>query len=296
MRVDRLIGIIAVLRRQGKATMPELAERFEVSRRTISRDIDAICRAGIPVVTRQGEGGGVSLMEGCAVDATVFTRDELAAILTGIRGLQSVAAAPDAAGIAGKLGGERAEDGIEIDLASFYKDDLADKIRRIRQAIREGRQVKFRYYSKKGEEDRRVEPHSVVYQWADWYVFGFCAARQDFRLFKLRRLWELEVLEERFEKRAAPEEKKRFGSNMTDDYMIEAIYEPSVKYRLIEEYGPDSFRATEDGRLYARWGFSSAEQAVEWFLSFSDRVRVIGPEEMVERMRRETARIAKLYE
>ena len=296
MRVDRLMGIIAVLRRQGKVTMPYLAERFEVSRRTISRDIDAICRAGIPIVTRQGEGGGVSLMEGCAVDATVFTREELAAILTGLGSLQSVAAAPDAAGIAGKLGGESGENGIEIDLASFYKDDLADKIRRIRQAIGEGRRVKFRYYSKKGEADRRVEPYRVVYQWSDWYVFGFCAERQDFRLFKLRRLWELEILEERFERRAVPEEKRRLGSNMTDDYMVEAIYEPSAKYRLVEEYGPDSFRVMEDGRLYTKWGFSSAEQAEEWLLSFGDQVKVVAPAEMRARMRRKLMNMLELYE
>lgn len=293
MKIDRLIGILAVLQRQGQTTMPYLAEKFEVSRRTIARDIDALSRAGLPVLTRPGEGGGVSLMEGHAVNSALLTREELTAILTGLKSLQSVSAAPETAGLSIKLGEE--ESCIEIDLASFYKEDLADKIRTIREAVGARRRIRFTYYSQKGESQREIEPMQVIYKWSDWYVFGYCIGRQDFRLFKLRRLWNLELSPEDFEPRPAPEEKRTLGSHMTDDYMIEAVYEPSAKYRLVEEYGPGSFRVMEDGRLYTRWGFSGAGQAEEWLLSFGDQVRVTGPEEMVERMRKKTEQIAALY-
>ncbi len=296
MKIDRLIGILAVLQRQGQATMPYLARKFEVSRRTISRDIDALTRAGLPIVTRQGEGGGVSLMEGHAIDTTVFTREELTALLAGIGSLGSVLAAPDPAAIAGKLGGGQADDSIEIDLSSFYRDDLAMKIRLLRTAIRERRRVSFCYCSAQGEGMRRIEPQRIVYKWSDWYVFGFCMDRQDFRLFKLRRLWELSLLNEEFSPRAVPEEKKQLGSHMTDDWMTAAVYEPSARFRLIEEYGPSSFTVQEDGRLYAEWGFSSPEKAAEWFISFGDQVRVLAPDELVDRMRKTAARMMKLYE
>lgn len=83
MKVDRLIGIITVLQRKGKATIPYLAEKFEVSRRTVSRDIEDLCRAGIPIVTMQGS-GGVEIMKGFCFDTTVFTREELQSMLAGI--------------------------------------------------------------------------------------------------------------------------------------------------------------------------------------------------------------------
>ena len=90
MKIYRLIGIITILQQQKTVTAPYLAEKFEVSRRTISRDIEDICRAGIPLVTTQGAGGGISIMEGFRLDTTVFTKQELAAILTGLKSLDSV--------------------------------------------------------------------------------------------------------------------------------------------------------------------------------------------------------------
>jgi len=299
MKIERLIGIITILQQNKKVTAPFLAEKFEVSRRTINRDIEDICRAGIPIATTQGSGGGISLMEGFSLDTTVFTRQELAAVLTGLKALDSVS---------GGIGGERIaekfcsatagapEDGMFIDLASFYKEDLADKIGRIRAAVRERRCISFCYYYRKGEAHKFIEPYLVVFKWSDWYVYGYCRERQDFRMYKLRRLWELAVTEERYEARELPEEGVRYGSHMTDDYMITAVYDASVKYRLVEEYGPLSFSVREDGKLYARWGFTDPEEAVSWFLSFGDKVQVTDPPEMVERMRGVLGRMAGLYD
>lgn len=104
MKIDRLIGIIAILQQNKKVTAPYLAEKFEVSRRTINRDIEDICRAGIPIVTTQGSNGGISLMEGFSLDTTVFTQQELAAILTGLKTLDSVSQMPKLELLAGKLG------------------------------------------------------------------------------------------------------------------------------------------------------------------------------------------------
>lgn len=90
MKMERLIGILSILLRREKVTAPELAEQFEVSRRTIQRDIESLCRAGIPISTTQGAGGGISIMENYRVDRTVLTEPEMKAILTGLQSLDSV--------------------------------------------------------------------------------------------------------------------------------------------------------------------------------------------------------------
>lgn len=299
MKIDRLIGIITTLQQRKFVTAPYLAEKFEVSRRTINRDIEDICKAGIPIVTTQGANGGISIMEGFALDTTVFTEQELSAIFAGLKSLDSVSNSASAEKLAQKIGGNKSipvADHMVIDLASFYKDDLAAKIDTIKLAIKQAKCITFHYCYNKGEADKTIEPYLIVFKWSDWYVFGFCKVRQDFRMYKLRRLWNLQMTEENFLVREVPEEKKQFGVNMTDDYVITAVYDASVKYRLVEEYGPTSFTEQENGSLYTEWGFTRPENAVEWFLSFGDKVKVLGPPEMVERMKTALERIRKLYE
>lgn len=299
MKIDRLIGIITTLQQKKIVTAPYLAEKFEVSRRTINRDIEDICKAGIPIVTVRGANGGISIMEGFSLDTTVFTEQELTAVFSGLKALDSISNSAAAEKLAQKIGGEsviRLADHMVIDLSSFYKDDLASKIEQTKLAITESRCIAFHYCYNKGEADKLVEPYLIVFKWSDWYIFGFCRERQDFRLYKLRRLWNLTVTDETFTPREVPEEKKRFGSHMTDDYVITAVYDASAKYRLVEDRGHDSFTEQEDGKLYTEWGFTEQEGAAEWFLSFGDKVKVLDPPEMVELMKSALDSVKNLYE
>ena len=298
MKLDRLIGIITTLQQKKQVTAPYLAEKFEVSRRTILRDIDDICKAGIPIVTTQGMGGGISIMDGFSLDTTVFTRDELAAIFAGLKTLDTLLPASQAGRLASKLGGDSAvalSDYMMIDLSSFYRDSLAEKMEQIKQAIETRRCITFHYYYSKGEADKRIEPYMILFKWPNWYVFGYCKERQDFRMYKLRQLWELKVTDEVYSLREIPEERKQFGYFMTDDYLITAIYAPSVKYRLVEEYGPNCFTVMEDGRLYTKWGFTDPNRAISWFLGFGDKVVVTDPPEFVEIFRNQLQKMNALY-
>lgn len=298
MKIDRLIGIIATLQQHRKVTAPFLAEKFEVSRRTINRDIEDICRAGIPIVTTQGSNGGISIMDGFALDTTVFTEQELSAVFTGLKTLDSVSLNQNADRLARKIGASSAitlSENMMIDLSSFYKNDLSSKIELMKTAIKKRLCIAFHYYYNKGEADKYIEPYQIIFKWSDWYVFGYCRERNDFRLYKLRRLWNLALTEETYNLREVPDEKMNFGAHMTDDYMITAIYDSSVKYKLVEEYGPDSFTVMDDGQLYAEWGFNSPEDALPWFLSLGDKVKVIDPPEMVEKMKTTLSSIAKKY-
>lgn len=238
-------------------------------------------------------------MEGFSLDTTVFTEQELTAIFTGLKSLDSVSHSASAEKLAQKIGGSDAiklADHMVIDLSSFYKDDLATKIEQIKLAIKDSRCISFHYCYNKGEADKLIEPYLIVFKWSDWYVFGFCRDRQDFRMYKLRRLWDLQITGELYAIRDVPEEKKQFGSHMTDDYIIPAVYDPSVKYRLVEEYGHTCFTEQEDGNLYTEWGFTTQKDAVEWFLSFGNKVKVLGPPEMVEQMKSTLDSIKKIYE
>ncbi len=300
MKIDRLIGILTILLQNEKTTAPELAERFEVSRRTINRDIEDICKAGIPIVATQGYGGGLSIADGYKFDKTFFTKDELQAVFAGLRGIDSVSERSALAGLLDKLSekGQRiwAEESILIDLASHDPTSLTPKIERIKAAIREKRIVSFRYYYAKGEAQRRIEPYRLVFRWSSWYVFGFCLYRQAYRLFKLNRLWELQIEEQVFAEREIPLEELSFGAYLKEGGIrLKAIFEESEKYRLIEEYGTESFSVREDKKLAFERDFASYENMREWVFGFGDKVFVLEPAELREDRRRQAEHILNMH-
>ncbi len=293
MKTERMIGILAILQTQGRVTCPFLAEKFEVSIRTIRRDIEEISKAGIPLVTTQGNGGGVALMEGYALDTTIFTQSELAAMLAGVKALDSVSPGAKLGGILAKVGGDAilplAED-VEIELSSFYKADLTEKIETIRRAIQEKRMIAFDYCYPKGESKKHLEPMKVVFRWSDWYVYGYSPQREDYRLYKLRRLWNLTITEEMFSPRSLPEP-IQYGSHMTDHILVTARCSPSVKYRFVEEFGHGSV----EGNI-ARCFFSSFPDAIRWFLSMGEDVTILDPPELVAEMEQTLEKMKRNYQ
>ena len=287
MKLDRLLGILAALLRREKVTAPFLAEKFEVSRRTISRDIEALCMAGIPIVTEQGRNGGISIAPGYTLDRQLFTETELQSILSGLQGVGSVSPASPMAMLQEKLPFPEHSSSFSIDLASHYKGSLTEKISLLRKAIGEHLLVTFRYYSPKGESLRQVEPYVVTFQWNDWYLLAWCTEREDFRMFKLSRLWELTALDEPFSPREIPEEKLDPQYVWQENYRLEAVFDPKVKYRLVEEYGPDCFTEQEDGTLRFSCRFTFYDNMRSWVLSFGDAVTVLSPQELRDDLHRQ---------
>lgn len=300
MKIDRLIGIITILLQNDKTTAPELAERFEVSRRTINRDIEDICKAGIPVVTTQGYGGGLSIAEGYKFDKTLFTKDELQAIFAGLRGMDSVSKVSALANLLDKLSDKdqhmTVEDNIIIDLASHYQTSLTQKIETIKNAISTKHILSFQYYYEKGEMKRRIEPYRLIFKWSSWYVFGFCLDRQAYRLFKLNRLWDLQTADP-FSERTIPEEELSFGDYLTEaTFHLKAVFAESEKHRLIEEYGIESYAVCQDGSLLFECDFASYENMREWIFSFGDKVFVSEPKELQDDRKKQAENIMKMYE
>ena len=297
MKIDRLMGILTLLLRQERTTAPELAERFEVSRRTINRDIEALCKAGLPIVTTQGQGGGISIAEGYRIDRTVFTREELQSVLAGLMGMDSVSPTPRRQGLAEKFSAETApaDEVFFIDLASHYQQSLTRKIDVIKAAIADRRLISFQYACQTGTSRRVIEPYRLVFKWSAWYVWGYCPKREVFRLFKLNRLWDLETGAAHGMVRELPlEELTRDAYLSQENYRLKALFREDEAYRLIDEYGVGCYTETDEG-LYLERSFAGYENMRQWVLSFGSRARVLAPEELREDLSRQAREILSFY-
>ena len=278
MKIDRLIGILSILLQEDRVTAPYLAETFEVSRRTIARDIEDLCRAGIPIATRQGRDGGISIMEGYRIDRTVLTGSDMEAILTGLTGLDSVSETGRYRQLMEKLSTVQAGNHILIDLSSWYKTTLAPKIKLLQEAMEENRRVRFRYSSPKGESLRTVEPATLIFKWSSWYLWGRCLQKEDFRLFKLNRMTGLQLTGEHFTPGTVPEPNLDAENFFPASVEVKAVFAPSARWRLIEEFGEDSFREQDDGSLLFSFGVGDEENLISWILTFGAEAELLEPE------------------
>lgn len=286
MRVDRLIGMLAILLQKEKATAPELAEHFEVSRRTINRDIEELCKAGIPIATQQGRGGGISIMDGYTIDRTLLTSKEIQDILAGLRSLDSVNGTNRYVQLMEKLSVDSSDfmtgnQSVLIDLSSWYQTSLASKIETIRSAIDSRRALDFIYYSPKGESRRQIEAYYLIFKWASWYVWGWCKIRKDFRLFKLNRMEQITLQEDKYQERACPMPDLSDSKVFSEGMEVKVLFHPEYKWRLVEEYGGGCYTEQEDGRLLFQTNtFARKDYLIDWLFSFRDGVELIEPKEI----------------
>ena len=300
MKIDRLIGILSVLLQEEKTTAPELAERFEVSRRTINRDIEDLCKAGIPIQTVQGTGGGISIMEGYRMDRTILTSKDMQVILAGLRSLDSVSGSSYYGQLMEKIQAGSSDfvsgrDSILIDLSSWYKGTLAPKIEVIQDAIENRQYLKFKYYAPSGETTRTIEPYYIIYKWTSWYVYGWCLKRKDFRLFKLNRMDKVVMSKDTFECRNVPVPEISSGPAQPRNIILRALFEPDMKWRLVEEFGPDCYEVMKDGRLLLAEDYYDMENMVMWLLTFGDKVEVLEPPEAREKLRDIAGAMVRMY-
>ena len=210
MKIDRLVSILSVLLQKEKVTTTYLAEKFEVSKRTILRDIESLNKAGIPIVTLQGHGGGVSIMENYKLDKTLLSSRDLRSIIAGLKGLDSVSGSNQYRQLMEKLHVDSSavstsDNHFIINLSGWDKNAFADTIELINAAIEQKRRIIFRYFSPNGESERVLEPYHIIFQWSNWYVWGYCVERHDFRMFKMSRIAGLQMTDKPIEPREAPE-------------------------------------------------------------------------------------------
>lgn len=287
MKLERLIGILSILLQQDKITAPELAEKFEVSVRTILRDIDDISKAGIPITTSQGQGGGISIMDGYKIDRTLLSSSEMQAIFSGLKSLDSVSGTNRYRQLMDKLSVSNtinADNHIIIDLATWDKNAVSTKIELIKSAMEKKRIITFRYYSPERTEQRDIEPYRLIFQWSSWYVWGFCVKRQDYRLFKLTRITELTKTEEAFVQRDIPEYECDKLRHTKGEISAIVRFDKSVKWRIVDEFGTENFTEDENGNVILTFTWSDKLSFYSYILGFRENAEIISPAEYREEL------------
>lgn len=210
MKVDRLMSIVLILLDKERISAQELADRFEVSLRTIYRDIDAIDLAGVPIRSTPGVGGGFEIMPDYKMDSKVFSTADLSAILMGLSSLSNMVRGDELINALAKIKSfipaDRAKE-IELKANQIYIDlsqwtgnnNIQPHVEIIKVALQENKLLTFEYIAHQGNKTKRiVEPYQLVMKSSHWYLYGYCQNRNDFRLFRLSRMSGLQILEDTF--------------------------------------------------------------------------------------------------
>lgn len=301
--INRLLGMIYILMKQGTVTAAELSERFEVSVRTIYRDMDTLSAAGIPIYARRGKNGGICLTEQFVLDKMLITKEEQQEILSGLISLRETRAEGEE-NILQKLGEFFKTDPVDwlaIDL-SDWSGSRKQLYEDIKHAVLERRLVRFDYYGKMGEMSRRtVEPVQLLFKEYTWYLRAFCRERNAWRIFKLFRMKRLEVLSEVFVPRdgsdgeagaGAEDQKEQALSSAVIDIRIDR----KEAYRIYDRFEEEEIEALPEGDFLVHMHADVDDWVYGVILSFGSSAEVLAPEEIRQEVRQRILDMAERYE
>ncbi len=307
MKTDRLVAIIVMLLRRERVSAKELAEKFDVSVRTILRDVDAINLAGIPIITYQGSGGGIGIAPGYRIDKSVLNSDEMAAVLSALKGLEGTISSGSREVLTEKLKNTLNTAQLHsldtkmrqfvIDLSPWHDDDAARQKRAlIREAIETSNTLQFSYTdSQGGKTVRTVEPYSLMLKSQKWYLYAWCSLRESFRYFKLSRIHELQISGDMFMPRAVPPEQAAGQSQWQGDtgmVNLQLLFTPQMQ-GIISEWWP--LEQAEDGRFAVEVSLPDNYQTLGFILSFGSQVEVVSPPHIRETLKSIAAEISQIY-
>ena len=302
-RTDRLVGILLELQARGELRAEDLARTFEVSVRTVYRDVVALSETGVPIVATPGK--GYRLMEGYFLPPLSFSSDEAALLMLGgelIRGRvdPDLQRATDGAmrKLAGVLPAERRADvdrrRREMTFFTFGRAASAPRLAQVRSAVRERRVLRLLYhaYRRAGPDLRDVEPIALVNLEETWHLAAYCRLRQARRLFRLDRMDRLELLDERFDLA----DRHAVGPEHHDalDRFAEARarFDPDVA-RWVRERQLWTFLYEEPdpaGPVFV-YALRDERALVGWLLSWGAAVEVLSPPDLRARLAHEARAI-----
>lgn len=298
MTSSRLFEIIYILLEKKKVTAPELAERFEVSVRTIYRDIDALSSAGIPVYCTQGKGGGIGLLEDFVMDKSALTEEEQSQILLSLQ-CMAVTEHMDAKKLLSRLSSlfqKDDENWVYVDFSRWNSKGEKELFEKLKEAILSREVVSFDYYNTKGEHTRRkAEPMQLYFRGMDWYLTAYCRRSREIRIFKLKRLKNLEKTDEHFMRKDIRDLKTMPGLEINHDLEVTVRADKSLGFRVYDEFDPDWVRE-QDGFFYITFPSTGEEWLYGWLLSFGPGLEVIGPKEVRHEMKCRLKLMAGRYE
>lgn len=280
MQEGRLFKLLYYLLDKGQATAPELAEQFEVSVRTIYRDIEALSGAGIPVYAETGRYGGIHLMKGFVLDKAVLSEEEKQEILTALQSINATRNIDNSQTLR-KLSAMfrlRSEDWIEVDFSRWgSRESDNEKFEMLKSAVIHCKNIKIHYASSyEVVSDRIVQPLQLVYKSKAWYLRAFCTQKQDWRVFKLNRILDLEILDDCFQPRVFP--KNDMSGGKDEQYNeITLRFPGEMAYRVYDEFDKEQVQRQEDGSLIVSAKMPEDAWLTGFLLSFGTQVDIISP-------------------
>ena len=309
MKVDRLVSIIMVLLDKKRIGAQELADMFEVSLRTIYRDIDAINMAGIPVRSISGVGGGFEIMEQYKIDKKVFSSADLSALLMGLSNLKGMVQGDELAHALAKvksfIPADRVKDielkanQILIDLNPWMGNrNMQPYLEIIKTALQESKLLMFEYADRYGNKTtRKAEPYQLVLKSNHWYWQGYCHERKDYRLFRLSRISNLEILEELFTPRDYPKPQLESTDILaTLQFKIKIRIHKSVMERVLDFCDNEDFMPDGDEHYLVRFPFIENDYYYNILMGFGTKCECIEPLHIRSEMKRRIYEVASLYE
>ncbi|SCW36975.1 Predicted DNA-binding transcriptional regulator YafY, contains an HTH and WYL domains [Paenibacillus tianmuensis] len=311
MKLERLLSIIILLLNRRMVQAKELAERFEVSVRTIYRDIEAINVAGIPVVTYQGNNGGIGLAEGYRLDRNVLTNDELAAIVTALRSISTSYGNEQHLRLMEKINSvippayseefRHMTSRVLIDYSPWDGNErLQPKLQQLKEAVDSCHIAEFTYSNAKGEVSHRiVEPHMLIMKGKQWYLKAYCQEKEQFRLFKLKRMKELEIADGRiFIRRELPKQDRSADQSPTESSQATEFvlrFRAESRYLAEEWFGIEELSPVDDGSWQVKKAYPEDEWLYSFILSLGHHAEVLEPPHLREIIASRAEQVAKMY-
>ena len=300
MKTDRLISIVVYLLNHGRTSAQKLAEEFEVSSRTIMRDLESLDQAGIPIQSYYGVEGGYQIMDSFVLEKQVATNHEYDWIVTALEGLSSAYAGKSLKRALAKVQSmsHTGNSAVSVDLGVAREDDkINEQLMLLEDAIEEKCAVRFSYTNSHGEEkDIQTEPVGLQYKWYSWYLIGYYEKYQDYCMFKLVRMDNLQKTDIRFTKTHSLSDFKM--KDDSDNTVHVKLYgKAAIKAKCREYLNGRITQEFENGDF--EFSFSVPEYETFWYgviLSFGNKAKIIEPKEIKERIIKTCKEIQMEYE
>jgi predicted DNA-binding transcriptional regulator YafY len=288
-------------------TAKELAERFEVSVRTVYRDVETLNGAGIPVVTSQGHEGGLAIPDNYKLSRQLLTFDDMLSILITLQGVNRTMQNSDLQRAIEKIATLIPEDkephyrnhsnSFVIDIAPWGMADLLrDAVQVVHEAVSRSRLLGFAYTAADGRQSLRlVEPHTLIYKSFTWYLFAYCRKRLDFRLFRLSRMRGLSPGQEHFVRREADPLSHFLDRDNRPTVELRVKFSPAIRVKVEEHFSPSQLQYHADGYITATLTFPEDEWIVSFFLSFGSEAEVLSPPHWRKAIGKKIMEMQKIY-
>ena len=297
IKLARLFEIVQILLTEKKVTAEKLARHFEVSKRTIYRDIETLTLAQIPVYSEKGRYGGIGLIKNFTIDKSFLSQNEQNEILFALQSLNAVQYSKNNVTLTklNSIFNRKADDWIEVDFSRYGENDSI-LFEKIKNSILEKKVIEFIYFNTKGKISKRtVEPLKLWFKEKAWYLFAYCHKKKDIRQFKIARIKNLELTCEHFERELKKEDLKNQNNMNGKGTKIVIEVDKSQAYRVYDEFFEENIAKKENGNFEITIEIFENEWLYGYLLSFGEHLKVLKPARIREILAKKVEKMRENY-